>query len=206
LILRDQECSFGLRDDTLFWQNVIGFFSLSFSPFSYEKPLFLGNSIVFNLEFSLSTYWELMTNFEFKFKFDLNFGLAFSKNIPYDSFLLTLSCGFLHLMLPRGMISLADHPHHQLEINLITNIWSWSIGWLWIHHKILMSTNALTSRFGFVHDCDAWDKDWSPPSSWLISFFNLFLFYFIYKWALICLHDRFVLNGNTTYVVPFFQL
>ena len=37
-------------------------------------------------------------------------------------------------------------------------------------------------------------------------FLTFFLFYFIYKWALICLHDRFVLNGNTTYVVPFFQL
>ena len=28
----------------------------------------------------------------------------------------------------------------------------------------------------------------------------------IYKWALICLQDRFVLNGNTAYIVPFFQL
>ena len=122
---------------TLYFGSVsVGFFSISFSPFSYEKPLFISNLIVFNLEFSLSIYWELITNFEFKFKFDLNFGLAFNKNIPYDSFLLTLPYGFLHLMLPCGLISLADHPHHQLEINLITNIWSWTIGWLWIHHKI----------------------------------------------------------------------
>ena len=126
---------------TLYFGSVsVGFFSISFSPFSYEESLFISNLIVFNLEFSLSIYWELITNFEFKFKFDLNFGLAFNKNIPYDSFLLTLPYGFLHLMLPCGLISLADHPHHQLEINLITNIWSWTIGWLWIHHKILMST------------------------------------------------------------------
>ena len=42
----------------------------------------MGNLIVFNLEFFLSIYWELITNFEFKFKFDTNFGLAFNKNIP----------------------------------------------------------------------------------------------------------------------------
>ena len=139
--MREQGCSFGLRDNFLFWQNVSRVFLSKFlSFFSYEKPLFIGNSTVFNLKFSLNIYWELITNFEFKFKFDLNFGLAFNKNIPYDSFLLTLSYGFLHLMLPCGLISLADHPHHQLEINLITNIWSWTIGWLWIHHKILMST------------------------------------------------------------------
>ena len=42
---------------TLYFGKVsVGFFSLSFSPFSYEKPLFIGNSIVFNLEFSLSIY------------------------------------------------------------------------------------------------------------------------------------------------------
>ena len=32
--------------------------SLNFPPFlfSYKKPLFIGNSIIFNLEFSLSIY------------------------------------------------------------------------------------------------------------------------------------------------------
>ena len=33
---------------------------LVFSSFSYEKPLFIGNSIVFNLEFFLNIYWELI--------------------------------------------------------------------------------------------------------------------------------------------------
>ena len=46
-------------------------------------------------------------------------------------------------------------PHHQLEINFITNIWLWSIRWFWIHYKILMSTNAPTSRFGFAPDSNA---------------------------------------------------
>ena len=45
-------------------------------------------------------------------------------------------------MLPRGLISFADRPCHQLEINLTTNILSWTIGRLWIHHKILMSTRC----------------------------------------------------------------
>ena len=51
------------RDTSLFWQSVSGvfslsilFFSLSILFFSYEKPLFIGNSMVFNLEFSLSIY------------------------------------------------------------------------------------------------------------------------------------------------------
>ena len=48
---------------TLYFGRVsVGFFSLSFSIFSYEKPLFISNSIVFNLEFSLSIYWELIMN------------------------------------------------------------------------------------------------------------------------------------------------
>ena len=53
------------------------------------------------------------------------------------------------VLLPRGLISFTDHPHHQLEINLITNILSWTIGWLWIHHKILISTTTIAS-FGGV--------------------------------------------------------
>ena len=69
---------------TLYFGRVlVGFFSPSFSFFSYEKSLFIGNSIIFNLEFSLNIYWELITNFEFKYKFDLNFGLSFNKNIPW---------------------------------------------------------------------------------------------------------------------------
>ena len=45
------------RDDSLFWQSDGSVFSLSVLPFfSYEKPLFIGNSMVFNLEFSLSIY------------------------------------------------------------------------------------------------------------------------------------------------------
>ena len=51
------------------WVSV-EFFSLSFSPFSsYVKPLFIGNSIVLNLEFSLNIYWEL--NYEFNLVFHL---------------------------------------------------------------------------------------------------------------------------------------
>ena len=47
---------------TLYFDRVsVGFFSLS-PHFSYEKPLFIGNSIVFNLEFYLSIYWELIVN------------------------------------------------------------------------------------------------------------------------------------------------
>ena len=34
-------------------------------PFSYEKLLFIGDSMVFDLEFSLSIYWELMINYKF---------------------------------------------------------------------------------------------------------------------------------------------
>ena len=41
------------RDASLFWQSVSGVFSLSVLFFSYEKPLFIGNSIVFNLKFHL---------------------------------------------------------------------------------------------------------------------------------------------------------
>ena len=56
---------------TLYFGRVsVEFFSLSFSPFSsYVKPLFIGNSIIFNLEFSLSIYWEL--NYEFNLVFHL---------------------------------------------------------------------------------------------------------------------------------------
>ena len=73
----------------------------------------------------------------------LYFGISFNKNFPYRSFLLTLPYSFLHLMLPRGLISFANHPRHRLEINLITNILSWTIERLWIHHKILMSADPL---------------------------------------------------------------
>ena len=45
--------------------------------FSYEKPLFISNSIAFDLEFSLGMYWELITNFEFKFKLKFEFNLFF---------------------------------------------------------------------------------------------------------------------------------
>ena len=65
-----------------------------------------------------------------------------------------LPCGFLHWMLLLGLISFANHPRHQLEINLITNILSWTIGQLWIHHKILMSTGlfpiSIKVVMGFV--------------------------------------------------------
>ena len=55
---------------TLYFGKVSVVFSLLvFSPSSYEKPLFIGNSIVFNLEFSLSIYWEL--NYEFYLVFYL---------------------------------------------------------------------------------------------------------------------------------------
>ena len=74
------------------------------------------------------------------------------------------------LMSPRGLISFVDCPPHQLEINLITNILSWTIEWLWIHHKILMFTNAPTSRFGFA---SLW---WKEDEAW--SFF-IFLIFFL---------------------------
>ena len=49
---------------TLYFDRVSVVFSLSkCSPFfSYEKPLFIGNSIVLNLEFYLNIYWELIMN------------------------------------------------------------------------------------------------------------------------------------------------
>ena len=48
---------------TLYFGKVsVGFFSLSFSLFLYEKPLFISSSIAFDLEFSLSIYWELIMN------------------------------------------------------------------------------------------------------------------------------------------------
>ena len=126
-----------------FDRRSVWFFSLNFYvPFSHMKRLYLKEtqwSLIWN--FSLSIYWELIANFEFKFNFDFNFGLAFNKNIPCESFLLTLPCGFLHLMLSRGLdtchflrewwwlkdltcglILFVDCPpltHHQLEINLI---------------------------------------------------------------------------------------
>ena len=38
------------RDDSLFWQNVSSVFFSKCPPlFSYEKPLFIGNLMVFNL-------------------------------------------------------------------------------------------------------------------------------------------------------------
>ena len=57
------------RDDTLFWQSVCSVFSLSVLIFLNEKSLFIGNSIVLNLEFSLNIYWEL--NYEFNLVFHL---------------------------------------------------------------------------------------------------------------------------------------
>ena len=45
------------RDDSLFLQSIGNVFSPSvLSFFSYKKPLFIGNSIIFNLEFSFSIY------------------------------------------------------------------------------------------------------------------------------------------------------
>ena len=57
LELRKQGYLFGLRDNSLFWKSVSRVFLSKFlSIFSYEKPLFLGNSMVFNLDFSLNIY------------------------------------------------------------------------------------------------------------------------------------------------------
>ena len=80
-----------------------------------------------------------------------------------------LPYGSPHLMLPRDLISFADCSRHQLEINLITNILPWPIGRLWIHHKILMSTNAPTSRFNFA---SVWCKE---DEAWSFLFFFFFL-------------------------------
>ena len=83
-----------------------------------------------------------------------------------------LPYGSPHLMLPRDLISFTDRSRHQLEINLITNILPWTIGRLWIHHKILTSTNAPTSRFGFASFWCKGDKAWSILS------FSFFFLYF----------------------------
>ena len=70
LILREKGCSFELRDGSLFWQSVsMVFLSLFLIFFLYEKSLFIGNLIIFNLKFSLSIYWEL--NYEFNLVFHL---------------------------------------------------------------------------------------------------------------------------------------
>lgn len=59
--LDEQWNSCELLEMTLYFGRVsVVFFSLSVLSFSYEKPLFIGNSIIFNLEFSLSIYWELI--------------------------------------------------------------------------------------------------------------------------------------------------
>ena len=112
-----------------------------------------------------------------------------------------LPYGFLHLMLPRGLISFADRPRHQLEINLITKILSWTIGQLWIHHKILMSTNAPTSRFGFASFWCKEDEAWS-----ILSFFFFILIFFILIMDLVLLvHKAFIqaqfglLSSNAVY-------
>ena len=52
----NNEILVNFRDDFLFWQSVGSVFSLSVLRFSYEKSLFIGNLMVFNLEFSLSIY------------------------------------------------------------------------------------------------------------------------------------------------------
>ena len=57
----NNEILVNFRDDFLFWQSVgsvffLSVFSLSVLCFSYEKSLFIGNLMVFNLEFSLSIY------------------------------------------------------------------------------------------------------------------------------------------------------
>ena len=117
--------------------------------------------------------------------------ISFNKNFPYRYFLLTLPYGFLHLMLPRGflylmlsrgLISFADCPCHQLEINLITNILPWTIGRLWIHHKILMSTNAPTSRFNFASFWCKEDEAWS----------FLFFFFFLIMDLVLPVHKTFI--------------
>ena len=93
-----------------------GFLSKCLSPFSYEKPLFISNSIVFNL--GIFSYHLLRINYEFNLVFHL------IRAFHIGLFFLTLPSGFLYLMLPCGLISFVDRPHHQFEINLITNILS----------------------------------------------------------------------------------
>ena len=91
MILREQWCSFRLKDDSLFQQSVNRVFlskSLSFF-FSYEKPIFISDSMVIDLEFSLSVYWNLITNFKFEF----NFCHVFNKSFPCASFVLMLPHG-----------------------------------------------------------------------------------------------------------------
>ena len=128
------------RDDSLFWQSVSSVFSLSVLSLSHMRSPYL-----------YATQWYLIWNFlsifiESWIIYEFNLVFHLIKTFHIGVFLLTLPYDFLHLMLLRGLISFADHPHHQLEINLIANILSWIIGRLWIHHKILMSTHVQTSN------------------------------------------------------------
>ena len=68
---------------------------------------------------------------------------SINKNLPYGS--------FFFLTLPHGLISFASCPHHQLEINLIKDTQSWSIGLLWIHHKYFDVYKRLLGS-----DCIVW--------------------------------------------------
>ena len=101
MILREQRCSFGLKDESLFWQSIsrVFFSRFMFCFFSYKKSLFISNSIIFDLKFSLDIYWELITNFEF----NLFFHLIRNFHVSFFFFFLTLLRDFLHLMLPCGL-------------------------------------------------------------------------------------------------------
>ena len=143
---------------TLIWKcrNELDFWGSKCALLDLEMTLYFGRVSVgfFYLSFCHLLIWEVsiyrqLNSIQFGIfsqhllRINYEFGLSFNKNFPYRSFLLTLPYGFLHFTLPRGLISFADRPYHQLEINLITNILSWSIRQMWMHHKILMSTKCL---------------------------------------------------------------
>ena len=109
-------------------------------------------------------------------------------------------------MLPRGLISFADRPRHQLEINLISNILSWTIGRLWIHHKILMSTNAPTSRFGFASFWCKEDGAWSISliSIWAKSTKSKTFFYVHEGFRPLTVHPRIRRIFNSSFFFFFF--
>ena len=112
--LREQGCPLDL-DMTLYFGSVSSVFLSLFLCliFSYEMSLFIGNSIAFDLEFSLNIYWELIMNYEF------NLVVHFIRIFHMSLFFLKLSHGFLYLMLPHGLISFVD----------IADIINWKLIW-----------------------------------------------------------------------------
>ena len=171
LILREKGCSFELRDDSLFWQSVsMVFLSLFLIFFLYEKPLFIGNLIIFNLKFSLSIYWEL--NYEFNLVFHL---------------IRTFHIGVFFWCCHMAFFIWCCHVawFHLLIIRII----NWRLIWSQIFDHEQSNGCIYIIKFWYLQmpplqDLALWmivmHEDWSPLSSWLISFFNLFFIYYLF--------------------------